>query len=123
MHRLPPDPRRQRGHLPHSTYEAGEKACIDCHGDDVEGELADWKETVDDALKKAQADLAKAEAAAKALTSAEAQKEAKQLLDDARHNLDLVRYGRGVHNVEYAEAVLEAVSAGAARVGKLEEAK
>jgi hypothetical protein len=111
------------GHAPHATYEAGEKSCIECHGDDAKGMLADWKADMDEALKEATANLAKAGAAAKALGGAEGNGQAAKLLDDARHNLKLVRYGRGVHNMEYAQEVLEAVSANAARVLKLAEAK
>ncbi len=112
-----------RGHAPRSTYEAGEKSCIECHGDDVEGMLASWKEDMAEALKTATADLTKAEAAAKALEGTEAKRAAARLLDDARHNLALVRYGRGVHNLEYAQAVLEAVSASAAKVVQLTHAE
>jgi hypothetical protein len=107
------------GHAPRSTYEAGEQACIDCHGEDAEGMLASWREDMAEAVKQAAADLAKAEEAAKALTRAEARQEATKLLDDARHNLDLVRYGRGAHNLEYAEAVLDAVRSSAARIVQL----
>ena len=110
------------GHLPHATYEAGEKACLECHGKDVAGMVASWKEETADALKKAEASLAKAEAAAKSL-AAPARQTAEQLLGDARFNLDLVRYGKGVHNLEYAETVLKAVSANAAKVVHLGDKK
>ena len=70
-------------------------------------------------VKQAAADLARAEAAAKTLTNGEARRKADTLLKDARHNLDLVRYGKGVHNLEYAQAVLEAVQSNAAAVRKL----
>ena len=30
----------------------------------------------------------------------------RQLLEDAQHNLDFVRYGKGIHNVTYATALL-----------------
>ncbi|MBM4034240.1 MAG: hypothetical protein FJ291_21030 [Planctomycetes bacterium] len=99
------------GHAPRATYEAGEKACVECHGKDVEGMLASWREDVAKALKKAADDLAKATATVQARPSPQAE----QLLADARHNLELVQYGRGVHNLDYAVAVLRAVSANAAK--------
>lgn len=117
-HQIPGPAHDQR---PGTTYEAGEAACIACHGDDAKGGIAAWKEDLDPALKGAAAALAKAEAAAKGLASAEAREHAASLLDDARHNLDLVRYGNAVHNPDYALAVLEAVGATAQKVFKLLE--
>ena len=111
------------GHTPHATYEAGEKACTECHGNDVEGTLASWKEDAGAALKKATTEFEKAEAAAKALAAEPAKQQAARLLDDARHNLALVQYGKGVHNLDYAQAVLKAVRANAAKVLALSEAK
>ena len=107
------------GHAPMATYEAGEKSCIECHGKDMEGTLASWKEDMANALKKAEADVAKAEDAAKALANPDAKKKAEALLGDARYNLDLVRYAKGVHNLEYAQAVLKAVRSSAADVVRL----
>ena len=111
------------GHVPHATYQAGEKACIECHGKDIAGSLAEWKDTVAKALKKAEASHEKAETAAKALAAPEAKQTAEKLLGDARYNLDLVRYGRGVHNVDYAQAILTAVAKNAAQVVGLGEKK
>ena len=111
------------GHAPRSTYEAGEKSCVECHGKDIEGTLDSWKSDMAEALKKAEADVAKAEAAVKATADAEAKKKAESLLTDARYNLDLVRYGKGVHNLEYAQAVLKAVRSSAAAALKLAEGK
>jgi len=111
------------GHAPHATYEAGEKSCVDCHGDDAKGMLDSWKEEIAGALKKATAAVEQADTAAKTLAAGPAKVQADQLLADARHNLALIQYGKGVHNLEYALEVLEAVSANAAKVRKLTEAK
>jgi len=105
-----------KGHGASITYKAGEVSCIECHGDDVEGMLAEWKEEAGGALKKAEAEFAQAEKAAAALKTPEAKQAAVALLDDARHNLRLVQRGRGVHNMEYAEAVLDAVRANAKKI-------
>ncbi len=106
------------GHAPMSTYEAGEKSCIECHGKDVEGMLADWKKEADKAVSQAAEDFAKAESAAKAIPDAKARQAAQARLADARYNLDLVRYGRAVHNLDYAQAILKSVRAAAAEALK-----
>jgi hypothetical protein len=106
------------GHAPMGTYEAGEKSCIECHGKDVEGMLADWKKEADKAVTQASEEFAKAEAAAKALPDEKARQAALARLADARHNLDLVRYGKAVHNLDYAKAVLKSVRAAAAETLK-----
>lgn len=110
------------GHTPHATYEAGEKACVECHGKDMAGTLADWKKEIAGALKKAEDGLTAAEASAKALAP-EAQPAAQRLLGDARYNFDLVRYGRGVHNLDYAQAILKAVRDNAAKAAQLGDKK
>jgi hypothetical protein len=107
------------GHGDKGTYEAGERSCIECHGEDVEGMLAEWKTEAVDMLKQAEADFAQAEKAAAALKTPQDRQAAAKLLADARHNLDLVRFGHGVHNLEYAEAVLDAVREHAKQVVKL----
>jgi nitrate/TMAO reductase-like tetraheme cytochrome c subunit len=92
------------------TYEAGESSCIDCHGDLVEGMLADWKSEGNESIQEAEAELKKAEEAAEAIQSEAHKKRAAQLLEDARHNLRLVRNGRPVHNLDYALEVLETIT-------------
>ena len=111
------------GHAPHATYEANEKSCVACHGEDGKGMLADWKTEIAEALKEATAVFAKAETAAKSIAAEDAKAKAAKLLDDARYNLDFVRYAKGVHNMEYALSILEAVGANAEKVVELSEAK
>ncbi|MFW6163683.1 MAG: NapC/NirT family cytochrome c [Planctomycetota bacterium] len=111
------------GHAPHSTYEAGETSCIECHGEDVEGMLAMWKEEMATLVKESETALASAREAASSLETDQEKKEAARRLDDAQHNLHLVRYGRGVHNLNYAMNVLEAVNEAAAEVTAMAEGK
>ncbi|MBM4039780.1 MAG: hypothetical protein FJ290_14830 [Planctomycetes bacterium] len=118
------------GHSPMSTYEAGERACIECHGKDVEGMLADWKKEADAALRQASEEFEKAEAAAKALPDERVpvagngrRQAALARLADARHNLNLVRYGKAVHNLDYAKAILKKVRSDAAEAVRLGETK
>jgi hypothetical protein len=107
-------------HLMHPYVQSWRESS---HGKEVAGMLKDWKTEMAGAVKKAEESLARAETAAKTLTAAQARQAAEQLLGDARYNLDLVRYGKGVHNPDYAESVLKAVRDNAARVLQLGEGK
>ncbi len=89
------------------TYVAVQDSCDHCHGTRYEGILEEWKakiEThlhrVDVACESARAHLAQADLPPAAAL------EARRLLADAEHNLRFVRFGKGVHNVNYATALL-----------------
>jgi nitrate/TMAO reductase-like tetraheme cytochrome c subunit len=90
------------------TYRAALEACTKCHGKQYDGKLAEWKVAIDNDLDDAQGI---ADATAPLLKQidkmpATEQLRLRQLFDDASHNIKLVRYGRGVHNMTYATALL-----------------
>ena len=90
------------------TYRAAVEACTKCHGQQYDGKLAEWKVAIDKDLDDAQTI---ADATAPLLKQidklpAAEQLRLRQLYDDASHNIKLVRYGRGVHNMTYAIALL-----------------
>ena len=86
---------------------ASQSRCNYCHGDKYPGVLAEWRKTVLDQTAKAETALASAQAAvAKVTFTGEDDLTVKRLLDDAGHNIRLVKLGHGVHNVTYATAVL-----------------
>jgi nitrate/TMAO reductase-like tetraheme cytochrome c subunit len=95
------------------TYEATQQACIECHGEGIDGFLAMWTRGFKREVEDARAEIAKAEEALAALPENwERRSEAQELLHVARHNADFVASGRGVHNPEYALELLDrAVSA------------
>ncbi len=90
------------------TFTASEEACETCHGTKYKGTIAAWKQQVQTLLTHAEDRYSKAKLlveAAKGL-STEDRATALQLLDDAAHNIRLVKLGQGVHNVNYATAAL-----------------
>ncbi len=109
------------------TFQASETACLGCHGDDYKGVLAEWKSQVSSALEKTKPVVEKARAL---LRSADASRmenrKSVQLARDAEYNYLFILYGKGVHNVEYATAVLDqsradAEAALAAFLGKIDD--
>jgi hypothetical protein len=84
------------------TFEAGETSCLECHGEDFKGILPDWKKSSATLLGKVKTELDKTRASAAKSGSADAKKS----FDDAEYNYNLVYYGMGVHNITYAEALL-----------------
>jgi len=91
-----------------SSYEAGEKACIACHGTAMEGMLETWWSGVSETLAEAKAALAKTREEYKTLDPGDPQEsQASALLEEAQHNCEFVEKGRGVHNPEYALELLD----------------
>lgn len=109
------------------TYVAAQQACNMCHGDTSDPQtgkyaerLGEWKKVLDDRLKSSEAIVQAAQAK---LTGDVSMADITRLplerkLADARHNLTLVRLGHGVHNFNYAIAVLSAAEQYAREVEK-----
>ncbi len=91
------------------TFVAARESCTYCHGPKYDGLLEHWKQDMAELLDKTAAAQEQARAAvAAAGLPAPAQRRAEILLADADHNYRLVKFGHGVHNVNYARAVLNA---------------
>lgn len=91
------------------TFVAVQDSCDRCHGDKYEGTLEQWKQTLDAHLYRAQRLYEMAEAAEGRLAIDHPDgPHIRRLLDDAAHNIRLVRLGHAVHNVNYATALLNA---------------
>jgi nitrate/TMAO reductase-like tetraheme cytochrome c subunit len=93
------------------TFVAAQESCDRCHGTKYVGVLDTWKRIVAARLEKTEAaHLVARQAAddAKKLLSPMQQLAVARLLDDADHNIRLVKLGHGVHNVNYATALLSA---------------
>lgn len=89
------------------TFLAVQDSCNSCHGTKYQNRLAEWRKAVSDKLALAEAAYGKTRLAAETATLAgEPQLRVRRLLDDAAHNIRLVKLGYGVHNVNYATAVL-----------------
>jgi nitrate/TMAO reductase-like tetraheme cytochrome c subunit len=89
------------------TYGAVQGSCNYCHQTKYDGTLDVWRQTMKEETLKAETAYAEAHTAMlkSELKGSELLK-AKRLLDDAEHNIQLVKMGRGVHNVNYATALL-----------------
>ena len=84
------------------TFKATQDSCNYCHGTKYDGALDSWKRQIDAHLKKAE------DAYAKAVAASDGSLRVKRLLDDADHNIRLVKLGHGVHNLAYSTALLNA---------------
>jgi nitrate/TMAO reductase-like tetraheme cytochrome c subunit len=83
-----------------ATRTAGEISCMSCHGPQYGGLFTSWQSTVADRTDAVRRQL---DGTAERLNGA-----APAVLADARANLELVEKGRGIHNVPYSLALLEA---------------
>ncbi len=90
-------------HLDHgdgSTRTAGEISCMSCHGPQYRDLFTSWQSTVGDRTEAVRRQF---DGTLQRLNGS-----APAALADARSNLELVERGRGIHNVPYSLALLEA---------------
>jgi nitrate/TMAO reductase-like tetraheme cytochrome c subunit len=89
------------------TYEASEISCIGCHGMDYRGMLKEWKESINESLNEVKPFLDKSLRLINSVPKIHKNyRKAFKLYKDARFNYEFVKYAKGVHNVEYADALL-----------------
>ena len=91
------------------TFLAVQDSCNYCHGNKYPGTLETWKNAVAVRLNEADEAYTAAKQALEArgsVVSATLRLKAERLMSDAEHNIRLVRLGHGVHNVNYATALL-----------------
>jgi nitrate/TMAO reductase-like tetraheme cytochrome c subunit len=90
------------------TFLPSERACLDCHGEKYRGMLDDWTKTIKVMLDAVKGKLAAVEQALAATESSHPRfAMAKKLGRDARYNVELVEFGKGVHNVFFAADLLK----------------
>lgn len=89
------------------TFIAAQERCNYCHGNKYPGRLDEWKQTIQSHQQQAQSAYQQAQEAIQSsgLTGNDLL-QAQRLLDDAEHNIRLVKLGHGVHNVNYATSLL-----------------
>lgn len=90
------------------SFAAKQKACTECHGQQYNEKLAEWKVAIDKALEEASELAEQTKPLLKTIDALPAtrQLELRQLMDDAQHNITMVRIGKGIHNMTYANALL-----------------
>lgn len=97
--------RQTRGH--EDVQVAGEASCMACHGTRYADILPSWREEMTRRLERVERAVRGAEALRSAGPVA-GRRAADSLLGLARENVELVRVGRGAHNVGYADRLLHA---------------
>jgi len=87
---------------------ASPAACVSCHGGNYGQILEEWKKIVGQALSQIIPALNRFEAELKGTpVKGEVYLKGKELLEEAKHNIDLVREGKGAHNIKYSIHLLE----------------
>ncbi len=101
-------------HLVHKKVEgygeimvASEASCIHCHGTKFHGMLGNWKRVITESVESLLKTLDEVEAIVLASAGDEGYGSALRSLETARHNIEVVHKGDGVHNVEYSIELLE----------------
>jgi nitrate/TMAO reductase-like tetraheme cytochrome c subunit len=102
------------------TFVAVQDSCNYCHGNKYENVLSVWKDVISQNLAKAESAFAHAKTASESVKLSNIdQLEVSRALDDASHNIRLVKLGHGVHNVNYSTALLNVAIERCASVEKL----
>ncbi len=92
------------------TYKASEAACYGCHGDEYEGVLDEWKDSIEESLAEVSPLLERASEVAKRVkTKDHNYRNAIIMLNRARYNYRFVKLGNGFHNADYALEVIDKV--------------
>jgi len=89
------------------TKKAPSAACMSCHGVKYGKMLGQWKKEMDEILAKGKkARKITAESLRKAERRGKNVLRARRIFEKASYNIDLVDYGKGVHNVRYSQQLI-----------------
>lgn len=83
------------------------KACVNCHGKGYDTMLEDWIREVSSALQYTEKRVNNFKRWLSRFNSKKIPRNTLILLKDAERNIELVKEGRGVHNVEYAVKLMK----------------
>ena len=87
---------------------ASPAACVSCHGGNYGQILEEWKKVIGQGLSQIIPALNRAVSELKTTSmKGEDYLKGKSLLEEAKYNIDLVREGKGVHNIKYSIQLLE----------------
>jgi len=93
------------------SLKAERESCVVCHGEGFDAMLDDWLKVMHKEVDEFRPKLEAAEATLKRYKKGGRDLgEAETLMADARYNFEMVNFGKGVHNVEYAVSLLKAAS-------------
>jgi len=115
---------QQVTHKGQTVMKASAKSCIKCHSEDYEKMFGMWEREVGQQVDKAQRlekeALQALEKYRPGLTQ-EKLTEAGRMLKEGRENLNIVQFGKGIHNTKYSIALLDvAISSFKNMIGYLE---
>ncbi|MEJ2484033.1 MAG: hypothetical protein P8049_13215, partial [Gemmatimonadota bacterium] len=89
------------------VQQAGEATCMSCHGIEYANILPSWQAEMEDRLTRVEQVVRQAQAAPRT-GSLESRAQSDSLLRLAKENIELVRVGRGAHNIVFADELLRA---------------
>ena len=86
------------------TYKTTQVSCSGCHDESYGSILDSWKDDLNTSLKKIAAKLAEAD---KLLAAKKHNAGDGNLFNEAKYNYYFVKDAKGVHNIDYAQALLK----------------
>jgi hypothetical protein len=89
------------------TFVSKDEACESCHGKGFARIMRDWEVSTNKKLNRIRSIYRRA-ADELNLTKNANKEKARQFLEEAAFNIDIVERGKGVHNVEYSQELLSA---------------
>ncbi len=98
-----------------TTLKASSMMCVRCHTKDHKKMFSDWKKELTQEMSLAreiEEEALEALRAAESKLSKNDRGEARELLRKAQENLNIVRYGNGIHNKKYAMLLIDAAVTG-----------
>jgi hypothetical protein len=106
-----------------TTFKASGLGCRGCHGEGYEGILDMWKAQIEEGLTQTEPLIQEAEKALERLTGADPKvaRQARKLIVDARFNYNFVKFGKGIHNVNYSDALLNKARENCKKVKELSQ--
>lgn len=103
------------------TFKAIGLGCRGCHGEGYEGILDMWKAQIAEGLTEIEPLIEKAQKVIERFQGVDPKvvRRARKLVADARYNYNFVKFGMGIHNVNYAEALLKVAKKNCEQVEEL----
>lgn len=88
------------------TLKASAKSCEPCHGKGYNKILSKWKRQTEKKIKKLSRILSIARSEISKIKNKEKRVKSNKIFSDALFNLDMVKYGKSIHNISYANLLL-----------------
>jgi len=93
--------------IDNDTLTANEKSCEPCHGKGYSKLLGIWKKQTDTKIRQIEKILKISEREVKKIKDPAKKNEADKLYSDAIYNFELVKFGKSIHNISFANILLK----------------